>query len=196
MFCEFLDAVLFRALWYVEYTYVFSKSLDVKNHLYVIFNKWPVLRIISGMGKIVCTTWACALAKYRYLSSGTKMIKHNMLFGSLPRGYSWFQVTGMIEWGQKYPPPPKKKSLNQNLTPKKSHAEFPSHKNFQKRPGYGNYHESSDCFEDPKISLHKSSCPKILAKIFLSKRNPEIETYPSIILVTWNPEYPPGSLFM
>ena len=35
-----------------------------------------------------------------------------------------FQVEGMIEWGQKSKP--------QKLTPKKSHAEFPSLKNFQK----------------------------------------------------------------
>ena len=69
------------------------------------------------------------------------------------------------------------KSLNQNSTPKKSHAEFPSHKNFQKRPEYGNYHESSDCFEYPKISYINQAAPKILAKIFLSKRNPEIENF-------------------
>ena len=36
-----------------------------------------------------------------------------------------------------------KKSLDQNLTPKKSHAEFPSHKNFQRNYAAGihvNYH--------------------------------------------------------
>ena len=51
-------------------------------------------------------------------------------------------MTGMIEWGQKSKPqkiprasnkpPPKKKSLDQKLTPKKSHAEFPNLKNFRK----------------------------------------------------------------
>ena len=48
------------------------------------------------------------------------------------RGYSGFQVTGMIELnGGKNQNP--KKSLDENLSPKKSHAEFPSHnKNFQK----------------------------------------------------------------
>ena len=54
-------------------------------------------------------------------------------------GYSGFQVTGMIEWGQKSKPPKnpygfkqnRKRSLDQNLTPKKSNAEFQSHKNFQ-----------------------------------------------------------------
>ena len=44
-------------------------------------------------------------------------------------GYSGFLVTGMIEWGQKSKP---KKSLDQKSTHKKSHAEFPSLKNFQK----------------------------------------------------------------
>jgi len=45
------------------------------------------------------------------------------------QGYFEFQVTGMIEWGEKSKP---KKSLDQKLTPKKSHAEFLSVKNFQK----------------------------------------------------------------
>ena len=44
-------------------------------------------------------------------------------------GYSRFQVTGMIVWGKNQNP---KKSLDQNLTPKQSHAEFSSHKNFQR----------------------------------------------------------------
>ena len=47
----------------------------------------------------------------------------------LQAGYSGFQVTGMIEWGQKSKP---KMSLDQNLASKQSHAKFPSHKNFQK----------------------------------------------------------------
>jgi len=56
-----------------------------------------------------------------------------------PQGYSKFQLTGMVEWGQKSNP---KKSLGllttprkipgPNITPKKSHAEFPNLKNFQK----------------------------------------------------------------
>ena len=49
-------------------------------------------------------------------------------------------MTGMIEWGQNQNPPKiprasnetQKNSLDQNLTLKKSHAEFPNHKNFQK----------------------------------------------------------------
>ena len=67
--------------------------------------------------------------------------------------------------------PPKNPS-DQNLTPRKSHAEFPSHNNFQKagivakqvwfyfirgitRPGVcGNYHESSDCFQ----AAQKNTC--------------------------------------
>ena len=53
-----------------------------------------------------------------------------------------------------------KTSLDQNLIPQKSHAEFPSHKNFQRNYAAGvcgNYHESSDCFEYPNKSLLKSS---------------------------------------
>ena len=43
-------------------------------------------------------------------------------------GYSGFQVTGMIEWGQNSRP---KKSVDQKLTTKKSHGDFLSLKNFQ-----------------------------------------------------------------
>ena len=44
-------------------------------------------------------------------------------------GYSGFLVTGLIEWGQRSK---LQKIPDQKLTPKKSHAEFPSLKNFQK----------------------------------------------------------------
>ena len=43
------------------------------------------------------------------------------------RGHSGFQVTGMIDWGQKSKP---QKSLDQKLTYGKSHTEFPNLKNF------------------------------------------------------------------
>ena len=54
-------------------------------------------------------------------------------------GYSGFQVTGIIKWGQKSKPKIIPKAFNktqkkpeQKLTPQKSHAEFPSLNNFQK----------------------------------------------------------------
>ena len=54
-------------------------------------------------------------------------------------GNSRFQVTVMIEWRQKSKPKKiptasnkPKKSLDQNLSPQKSQAEVPSHKNFQR----------------------------------------------------------------
>ena len=88
-----------------------------------------------------------------------------------------------------------KKSLDQNLSPKKSHAEFLSHKNlFAELHGWDmwNYHESSDCFEYQKKSLLKSSFPKILVKIFQHKKIPKFKIShpqkPSIIPVTWNLE--------
>ena len=49
------------------------------------------------------------------------------LHNKSPVGYSRFQMTGMIEWGQKSKP---KKIPGPKCNPKKSHAEFP--KNFQK----------------------------------------------------------------
>ena len=82
-------------------------------------------------------------------------------------------------WGFKQNP---KNSLDQNLTPKNSHAEFLSHKNFQRNYAAeirGNYHESSDCFEYPKKSLLKSSHPKNnLPKFFYPKnsRNRNFQT--------------------
>ena len=55
-------------------------------------------------------------------------------------GYSGTLVTGMIEWGQKSKPKKIPRASNKtqknpwtkNLPPKKSPAEFPSLKNFQK----------------------------------------------------------------
>ena len=70
-------------------------------------------------------------------------------------GYSGFQVTGMLKWGQQSKPkripraiktPPKnpwgfqqnpQKSMDQKLTHKKSHAVLPSLKIFQKTLKYG-----------------------------------------------------------
>ena len=45
-------------------------------------------------------------------------------------GYSIFQATGMIEWGQKSKP--QKIPRASTSTQKKSHDEFPSNKNLQK----------------------------------------------------------------
>ena len=130
--------------------------------------------------------------------------QHQHPKGSRGRYSRWhrFQVTGMIKWGQKSKPRNsciKKKSLDQKLTPKKSHAEFPGLKNFQKVLNdtctlynmtgstlFGctlfaelcgqdmrvNYHESSDCFEYPQKSLLKSSHPKkLLAKFSHPKKS-------------------------
>ena len=98
----------------------------------------------------------------------------------------------MIKWGQKSNP---QKFLDQNLTPKNSQAEFPSHTNFQRNYTAGirgNYHESSDCLEYPKKSLLKSSYPKNTCGNF-PNQNWKFQTpkNPSIITVTWNPEFPP-----
>ena len=108
--------------------------------------------------------------------------------------YSRFQVTGMIEWGQKSNP---KKSLDQNLTSKQSHAEFPNHKISRGTTPP----KSSDCFEYPKKSLLQSSYPKKYLpkmKLLLPKKSHKLKNFkppknPSIIPVTWNPECPPGN---
>ena len=84
---------------------------------------------------------------------------------------------GMIEFIQN-----PKNFLDQKLTPKKCHDEFPNLQNSQRavedithnKKGSQDmrvlprYHESSDCFEYPKKSLLKSSHPK---------QNPGIENF-------------------
>ena len=84
------------------------------------------------------------------------------------------------------------KSLNQNFTPQKSHAEFPTIKIYSRNYAAGirgNYHESSDCFECPPKSLLKSSYLKNTCQNFPSQkifRNRKFQTppKPSIIPVT------------
>ena len=112
-----------------------------------------------------------------------------------PGGYSGFQVTGMIEWGQKSkppkisvpkcnPPPPKKKNPMPNFRAIK----------FPESIKWYNYNKSSDCFEYPKNSLLKSSClKKYLPKFSYPPKipNSKFQTPKNslVIPVTWNPEY-------
>ena len=58
-------------------------------------------------------------------------------------GFSRFQKTGMIKWGQKSKPQKIPRASNKpskipgpKRNPQKFHAEFPSHKNFQKALNY------------------------------------------------------------
>ena len=89
-----------------------------------------------------------------------------------------------------------KNSLDKNLTPKKSHAEFPSHKNFERNYArksaeiYGNLRKLS--YYNPQKSLLKSNYQKkYLPKFSYPKKswNLKFQTQknPSIISVTWNP---------
>ena len=60
-----------------------------------------------------------------------------------------------------------------NQNPKKSHAEFPIHQNFQRNYTAricGNYHKSLDLFWIPKSLYLNQATQKILAKIFLPKK--------------------------
>ena len=90
-----------------------------------------------------------------------------------------------------------KKIPGPNFNPKKSHAKFPSHKNFQRNHAAGirrNYLKSSDCFEYPKNSRLKLSYPKkYLPKFSYPKKSRDrkfqTQTNPSITPVTLNPEY-------
>ena len=82
----------------------------------------------------------------------------------------------MIEWGQKSKPikipwasnKTTPKIPGQNFTPKKSHAEFPSHKNFQK--ALKKHEKWKHQFDYPK-----SYPQKILTKIFSPKKIPKWE---------------------
>ena len=64
--------------------------------------------------------------------------------------------------------------MDQNLTTKKFHAGFPSHKNFQRNYAvgiHGNYHEYSDCFEYPNLKLKSNYPKKCLSKFSYPKKS-------------------------
>ena len=63
-----------------------------------------------------------------------------------------------------------KKSLDQNLTPKKSHAEFPSHKNFQKALNDITRRIEILVFNTQKTPYFNQATQEILAKIFQPKK--------------------------
>ena len=70
------------------------------------------------------------------------------------------------------------KSLDQNLTPKQSHAEFPNHKNFQKALNdFLAQKNRNISFEHPKNSLFNQASPKKLAKIILPEKIPKIKNF-------------------
>ena len=106
-----------------------------------------------------------------------------------PGGYSRFQVTGWSNGDKNQNPKKipratnKPKKMHQNLTPKNPMPNFRTINDFQGNYTAGirgdhteNYHESSGCFEYPKKSRSRK---------FLTQK------HPSIILITWNPEYLP-----
>ena len=93
-----------------------------------------------------------------------------------------------VEWGQKSKPPKLLRASNKSqIIPrpkfkvlKKSHAEFPIRQNCQRNDAagiQGNYHETSDYFENPKKSLLKSSYPKNTCQNFPTQKNPEIKIF-------------------
>ena len=121
-----------------------------------------------------------------------------MVWGQVPRrGSPDFKWQGWSNWGKKSKPKKNplgfkqnsKKSLDQNLTLKKSHAEFPSHKNFQKA-----LNETTRRIETLVFNTQKTPYFNILAKIFqpqkIQKSKIQSPKNHSIIPVTWNPEYP------
>ena len=108
-----------------------------------------------------------------------------------PGEYSGFQVTGMIEWGQKSNPP--KISVPKCNPSKNPMPNFRAIK-FPESIKWYNYNKSSDCFEYPKNSLLKSSClKKYLPKFSYPPKipNSKFQTPKNslVIPVTWNPEY-------
>ena len=95
---------------------------------------------------------------------------HSLLKGQLGKyrtgivspkgGYSRFQVTGMIEWGQKSKPnqipraPTKPKKIpGPKFNPKYSHAKFLSHRNFQKT-----LHDITRITETLALNTQKNTC--------------------------------------
>ena len=106
--------------------------------------------------------------------------------GSTP-GFKW---QGWSNGGKNQNP---KKSLDQNLTPKKSLAEFPSHKNLQKALNYITRKRETLVLNTQKNTYLNQATPrKYLPKFSYPKksRNRKFQTpkNPSIIPVTWNPK--------
>ena len=119
-------------------------------------------------------------------------------------GVSGFQVTGMIECGQKSKPP--KKSLGLQTKPKEIPApKFNPNKypmpNFRaikisvyficgtKRPGVrGNYRDSSDCFEHPKISPYlNQATQKNTCQNFPTQKKPQNQKFQTLKNPSVNP---------
>ena len=124
-----------------------KNSRESKNFRIIIFpdNFRCILRLQEGLVfSLLSPTQQFRSEKYRLTWDGNwdgKCKKFSVLFSltQAQRGYSGFQVTGMIAMGakiktQKNPldlQTTPQKSLDQNLSPNKSHAKFPSHnKNF------------------------------------------------------------------
>ena len=119
--------------------------------------------------------------------------------GFLPRGgrgfNSDFKWQGWSNGAKNHYP---KKSLDQKLAPKKSHAESLNLNRRARRPGF-----SVGTITILQIVLNSQNNPylnqatkkKILSKFYYPKRswNRKFQTprNPVIIPVTWNPEYPP-----
>ena len=102
-----------------------------------------------------------------------------------------FKRQGLLNRGKNQNP---KKSLDQTLTVKKSHAEFPSRKNFQKAL-YDITRKIEALVLNPQKPLLQSSYPKKYLPKFSYPKKPQNRKFqtqknPSVIPVTWNPEYP------
>ena len=117
------------------------------------------------------------------------------------RGTPDFKWQGWSNRGENQKP--KKIPADQNLAPKKSHAEFPSLKNFQIALNDITRKTETLVLNTPKKSLLKSSYPKknTWPKFSYPQKIPKLKNNistpplppqnPSIIPVTWNLEYPP-----
>ena len=126
-----------------------------------------------------------------------------LLLTITPRGYSGFHMTELFEWGQKSKPKKipcfkqnPKKSLDQNLPPQKSHAEFRTHKKFQKALNGIKWKIVTLVLNNQKIPYLNQATQKMTCQNFLAQRNPKIKNLkPKKIFwlsllsyVTWNPE--------
>ena len=102
-----------------------------------------------------------------------------------------FKRQGLLNRGENQNP---KKSLDQTLTLKKSHAKFPSRKNFQKAL-YDITRKIEALVLNPQKPILQSSYPKKYLPKFSFPKKPwnrkfQTKKNPSVIPVTWNPEYP------
>ena len=135
-------------------------EINMQQHYHIIYVTYEAFYSTS----VTWSTWTTCLLELQNHREITQILLLKSLFACESNycyWYSRFQVTAMIEWGKNQNP---NKCLDQTLISNKSHAEFPSHKHSLKA-WYKHWNPYSK--------------NKILAKLLLPPKDPEIKNFNS-----------------